>query len=732
MKASLLLVIALGFAVSRFAVLTRAQDFTYEITNGTVTIKGYTGPGGEVAIPESIDGRPVTQIGDAAFSGCTRLTSITIPNSVTTIGNSAFGGCTSLSSVSIPDSVTELGPWAFDGCTSLTGVRIPRYVLRFVMSFESCRSLTYIDVAEDNPSYSSSEGVLLNKARTTLIRCPAGKSGSYAIPESITTIGELAFYRCTRLTSVTIPDSVVSLGRWSFKDSDSLTSVLMGSNVRIIENQTFSGCTRLASITLPDSLIRVGELAFYGCSSLRRIDLPNGLIDIGGGAFARCTGLTEIEVGAENPTYSSVGGVLFNKSQTTLIQYPCARSGSYAIPGSASSVEYRAFDGCTGLTSVRIPAALTALPLFSDCSALTAINVDLGNSSYNSVDGVLFDSNLSRLLQYPAAKSGDYAIPDTVTATEYRAFHGCFGLTGVVIPAGVTNLGDSGFRGDTFYGCTALATIEVDPGNPSYISADGVLFDKSQNILLQYPGGRSGSYTVPGGTSKIGYGAFSKCDSLTSISMPESMTEIGFGAFGDCTALADVTIGTNVSNIGMSAFFRCSNLTSVTIPRSVTTVGENAFYSCSRLTAAYFEGICPALNIAFGDQPFKHTPATIYCLDGVAGWEPTFSGRPTALWLPELRIRDGGIAANVFAFDVAWASGREVVVEACTDLRDPLWFPVAALTLPNRVVCYTDSQWERHASQFYRVRAALKSDPETLDSTAWIGQQLPNSDLEDR
>ena len=191
----------------------------------------------------------VTSTGEWAFYGCSGLTSVTIPNSVTSIGKAAFAYCSGLTSVTIPNSVTSIGEGAFAVCTGLTS----------------------INVASDNSNYCSVDGVLFNKDKTTLIQYPGGKQGAYTIPNSVTSIGETAFYGCTGLTSVTIPNSVTSIGEWAFAYCSGLTSVTIPNSVTSIGKAAFAHCSGLTSVTIPNSVTSIGEAAFYGCSGLTSV-----------------------------------------------------------------------------------------------------------------------------------------------------------------------------------------------------------------------------------------------------------------------------------------------------------------------------------------------------------------------------------------------------------------------------------------------------------------------------
>jgi hypothetical protein len=226
-----------------FGGLTAVADYldvlTYSTANNQVTITGYTGTGEVVIIPASINGTPVTAIGENAFLD-NSLTSVTIPDSVTSIGDGAFSGCSRLTSVSIPAGVTSIGNLAFSGCSSLTSVTIPASVTSIGLgAFSGCSGLT-----------------------------------SVSIPVGVTSIGSYAFDGCGGLTSVTIPVGVTSIGSYAFYACGSLTSVMIPDSVTSIGNNAFSGCGNLVSLSIGSGVTSIGNNAFAGCSGLPRVMIP--------------------------------------------------------------------------------------------------------------------------------------------------------------------------------------------------------------------------------------------------------------------------------------------------------------------------------------------------------------------------------------------------------------------------------------------------------------------------
>ena len=272
---------------------------------------------------------------------------------------------------------------------------------------------------------------------------------SVTIPDSVTSIEDCAFSHCASLTDVTIPDSVATI-EWSvFEFCSSLTSVSIPDSVKSIEGYAFSDCFSLSSVTIPDSVTAIGEYAFYYCKSLSSVTIPDSVTAIGEYAFSHCDSLEGIYASATNSYYSSDSrGVLFDKNKTVLIQAPGAITGDYAIPGSVTTIEQRAFSYCDSLTSVTIPDSVTTIEqsAFNECDSLTRVTI--GNS---------------------------------VTTIGPSAFMYCASLTSVTIPDSVVTIGTYAFS----WGSLTSVTFE---GNAPEFGSD-VFLRVTANAY--YPAGDS-------------------------------------------------------------------------------------------------------------------------------------------------------------------------------------------------------------------------------------------------
>ena len=293
-----------------------------------------------VTIPNS-----VTSIGPEAFSECSNLTSLTIPNSVTSIENRTFFECASLTSMAIPNSVTSIGEEAFYGCDNLTSVIIPNSVTSIGFSaFSECYDLNSVHISDlaawcniEFGTYDSNPLACAYNGNATKLYLNGEEVKDLTIPNSVTSIGNYAFYDYTNLTSVTIPNSVTSIGQEAFHNCEGLTSLTIPNSVTSIGEEAFYGCSNLTSLTIPNSVTSIGEGAFHGCGGLTSLTIPNSVTSIGAHTFAGCKSLTSV-----------------------------------VIPNSVTYIGMFAFDGCSGLTSVTIPNSVTSIDnwAFSYCENL--------------------------------------------------------------------------------------------------------------------------------------------------------------------------------------------------------------------------------------------------------------------------------------------------------------------------------------------------------------------------
>jgi hypothetical protein len=431
-------------------------------------------------------GNDLLAIGMGAFWGCNGLTTVAIPNNVTSIGQSAFGYCSGLTNVTLGNSVASIGDGAFWGCSGLATIAIPASVWSIEDdTFYDCSGLTVITVDPANLYYCSPNGVLLNHSQTTLIQYPEAKAGSYTIPSSVTSLAYSAFNYCTNLTSLTIGNNIASIGNYQFDGCTSLASVTIGNGVTNLGYDAFADCTSLASVTIPGHVTSIGSEAFEGDISLTNVMIPASVTSIGSRAFLSGPSLIAIKVDPSNPVYSSLNGVLFDVSQSTLIQFPGGVGGSYTIPATVTNIADFAFGYSPNLARVTIPDNVLSIgdAAFASCYGLT--NATIGNG---------------------------------VTSIPEAAFINC-PLTSVSIGTNVISIGDNAFAG------CPLTSITI----PNSVTSIGyqVFADNSSltNLIL----GNS--------LTNIGQNAFSFCTHLATVTFPASLIGLGDGAFYYCTNL---------------------------------------------------------------------------------------------------------------------------------------------------------------------------------------------------
>ena len=341
-------------------------------SEGTLTISGT----GTMANYSTYKNTP------APWYACQNIGKVVINDGVTDIGNFAFSYCEDLTSITIPSSITEIGSGAFFHCSKLTGIDIPASVT-FIgeLAFVGCDKLAAITVASENQNYLTDNGILYDIGKENLIRCPVSFSGSYDIPNGITTICYDAFGSCTGLTAITMPNSVNKIDDGAFWECGNLTDVVIPSSVTSIGIQAFDGTPwwsnktddfvvingillkyqgKGQSITVPNNVTSIGDGAFLGCSQVTDVDIPSAVTRIGIQAFDGCTSLTSITI----PN----GASLIDDLAFT----GCSKLAAITIPDSVTNIGDRAFSGCSSLESVTIPVSVTSIEwgAFKDCGNL--------------------------------------------------------------------------------------------------------------------------------------------------------------------------------------------------------------------------------------------------------------------------------------------------------------------------------------------------------------------------
>lgn len=536
----LLLFIAVMLAMLACSVVVYAAtegNFEYSVINGNeAKITGYSG-GGQLVIPATLGGYPVTTIGSCAFcdnrsitgeltipsniktierrafEDCHGLTGLTIENGVKTIGDSAFYCCRNLTGgLTIPASVTSIGEQAFQECAKLDGNLVLNEGLISIgkHAFVECTGLT------GNLTIPDSVTSIGNNA---FVNC-SGLNGTLSLGSDLVTIGDCAFSDCTGLTgNLAIPDNVTSIGEMAFSYCNLNGTLTIGNSVTSIGRNAFYECNNLTGdLTIPDSVTEIGFQAFTGCTGLNGdLSLGNGLVTIGKSAFFRCTELKgDIDIPA---TVTTIGDQAFAS---------CGSLTGLTIENGVTSIGKRAFSGCEGLTgNVVIPNSV----------------VTIGESAFRGCKNL----------------TGDLIIPDSVQMIGEGAFNGAF--SGVLkIPAGLTDIGGGSFGGTDVI-CEAGNTAFTDSvdGKHAYglLSADGkklVIGCKNTELLsgleeidnYAFSRTRLSQIIIPDSVTSIGLDAFYNTD-LKSLEIPSGVTYIGGGATEDCALLTKVVNHSDVS-----------------------------------------------------------------------------------------------------------------------------------------------------------------------------------------
>jgi uncharacterized repeat protein (TIGR02543 family) len=605
-------------------VVDLASDGDYVCSTGSKTT---------VETPSSTPRYKIT--GGEVSNGISCIDTVLLPDGIKAIGNSAFEGAT-LTSINIPAGVISIGDYAFFNTPDLTS----------------------FTVAADNPNYSANDGVLLNKAGTTLLLYPVGKTASsYLIPSGVTSIGNWAFYQETSLKSITIPEGVVTIGNHSFRNLSALTSITLPATLGSIGESAFSFAIALSSIIIPADVAAIGSNAFEYAVALSSIYFLGDAPTVGPDAFANIVTLPKAYKKTENTTFTLINGKwngLTAASFDYLATYEsnggsAVSASAFTIGGNISAPTAPTRDGygfagwsaIDGGTAVAFPYApgpdvTNDITLFANwlgdgnflCSGQRA--TDETTNIYAITDGVVTavpDASCTGDVVIPAGANSigaeafkrsamnSVSLPATLTSIGDDSFSLSTALVELSIPEGVVSIGEWAFSnselletitlpasvnniGNTaFQDSLSLENINVNAANANFASVNGVLFNKSLTTLEAYPAGKpAASYTVPATVEIIADRSFISARALKSVlfTADSQLTSLEGSVF-QTSGLTSIILPAGVETIG-SAFSYAHNLTSVTIPASVTDIGGYAFQGSIKLSSFYFLGEPPTVD----------------------------------------------------------------------------------------------------------------------------------------
>lgn len=483
-------------------------------------------------------------IGNNAFRNCTKLNNIVIPNSVTYIGTNAFYGCTAFTEITLPDSIESVESDSFYNCTNVTTINIGNNLINIDNLYLSSK-LQEINVSDNNEYLSSVDGVLYNKAKTTLIKVPkATNITDLTIANTVTTISADAIRECSNITNISIPDSVLSIGSHAFYDSKATFTI--PNNISSIESYAFSDCINITEYVSSNTITSIGDYAFNNCTKLESVTINENIISIGKYCFNGCSKLMNLTI---NNGIKYIDIYAFAN---------CSLLNNVTMPDSVETLGERAFSKCTSLTNITISENIQTNGnyVFSECSNLETI--------------VLPDNlpNISGMFN-KCTKLKNVNIPNNITSIGNYAFSECSSIESINIPDGITSIGDY-----AFYKCSKLFSINI--AKSGLFNIGSYAFGECSLLPNQHIENTS--------LQTISNGAFSGCSSITSMTIPDTVTSIREKAFANCTNLTTSNIPTKISSIATSLFENCTNLTNITIPDNITSIGNSAFKGCESFT----------------------------------------------------------------------------------------------------------------------------------------------------
>lgn len=679
----------------------------------------YTGNLLSVSLPQS-----VKKISDFAFAGQQYLQEITF-DGVEKIGRGAFSSCTKLTQITLPDTLTTIEWKAFEysGLTSLT-IPVNVSFIRDTSFIENCSSLTTLRVAEGNPYYEMEDGILYQTASKSVFYTMPNIEGVITVRDGTERIGNDAFSG-RNITGIQLPDTLIEIGEKAFADCEKLTAIELPEELQTIKWYAFGGCTNLEKVTLPEGLTTLGSAAFAHCTSLTEMTIPNGVTELSA-TFVDCVSLSKLTLPDDLKTmkngviegcnsletlnlpatlqsisgtwpghlktittapasvrYMSEDGILYDKQENGILFVNASITGHVTVREGIATIGETAFSGRKGLTSITLPESCISIgdAAFKDCTALSSVEFpdkleSIGKEAFCNT-GLQSIEFTQQKLQIASRTFADcealtnVVLPDGVERIEEETFKNCSALVKVELPESCTSIEKSAFAN-----CTALNDIEF----PEKLESIGYHAFRNTGITslkLSQPGIHVGGFAfaychqlksveitstdfdlmewafarcenletviLPPQVFRMEGGCFTECTSLTTVVLPKNITDVH--GFKGCTSLKTIDIPDSVTSIGYEAFANCKSLESIHLPDGVTNIGGLAFAQCYALK----EINLPDSLTTIGEEAFRGVPIAEVVIPAnvteIADWTFYYNGELRSLTLPDGLKK---IGANAF------------------------------------------------------------------------------------
>ncbi|WP_349948649.1 leucine-rich repeat protein [Lacrimispora sp. BS-2] len=563
-------------------------DAVEDSSSGGVIIKGLKSGSKEtsITIPETLNGKNVTQIKAGAFKNNTKIKTVTIEAGITSIGDGTFNGCSSLETITFPDTLTSIGNEAFYNCKKLKDVTFPDTLSGIgSKAFYNCQNLTGV-----------------------------------TFPGSLKAIGSNAFYQCLALERADLSQTeIMVIAQNTFESCQVLSEVVLPEGLETIEQYAFFKCNAITEITLPQSLKRIGQGAFQ-YAHLTKVEIPAGVGLIGDKEFAAeafwCDGLKEINVSEDNPSYADVDGVLYTKDKKTLLYYPNGREDTiYKILEGAEEISGYAFkvpagqrpdnwDSTKGdnLNTIVFPATLKKVGngAFAqrtlDSMTITP-NIEWGtyvldNCKVKTIEIAEGVTEIPDNFFYGATGFQELTLPASLKRIGNRAFDR-FPLESIELPAGLEEIGVEAFECSKLTGIKIPKTVKTIGDRAFYLNKNlkDVVFEegsalKNTGAFTFNSCSELETITLPYGVEVIDNGCFSSCDSLEYVGIPSTVTTLGDFAFSG-SGIRTMELTDSIRYMG-TGVFRNSFLEYIKLPASLETMGTCTFEWCRDLEKVIF------------------------------------------------------------------------------------------------------------------------------------------------